>query len=270
MIAPDQTTAQIFSRLKSSERPYVITGPQASYRYHRWLSPAPKVIELRIFPEDYEWWKNFLQNEVDFISDFPPTLNGTKNLGTAGLLKKNLSMQIYHNKRTFADLHYESPEDLCLELLQNSIAEITAMETLAILLLQKQTLRWGYFCEQAGVLGVAREAGILLEVINEHTQQSLMPQSVIDRLFRKTAEVGVMKDHYYPHTWRVKLALRRQNEKDLAITYPRTSRKWGIKVVLPRYIMDKLTLDLDYVLRNQIMASTSDLENSRLTLQPVA
>lgn len=270
MIAPDQTTAQIFNRLKTSERPYLITGSQASYCYHRWLSPAPKVIELRIFPEDYEWWKNFLRDAAAHVSDLPPMSNRMENLDSAIILSKNLETSIYQHRRTFADLHYESPEELCLDLLQISIAETTAMESLAIWLVQRQTFQWDYFCEQATVLGLTREAGILLDVVNEHTQQSLMPQFVIDQLFKKTAGAGLMNDCYYPHTWRVKLALRRQNEneKDLAITYPQTSRKWGIKVVLPRYIMDKLTLDLDYVLRNY--ALVANFENRPSALQLVA
>jgi len=259
MIAPDQTTAQIFSRLKSSPRPYVITGSQASYRYHRWLSPAPKVIELRIFPEDYEWWKNFLQNEAAHVSDIPPILTGTKSLDTAILLQGNLDTRIYQNQQAFAGLYYESAEDLCLELLQNSVAEITLMEILAIFLVQRQGFRWDFFCEQATVLNLTRNAGILLDVINEHTQQSLMSQIMSDRLFSKTEKLTTTNGRYYPESWRVKLALRRQNEKDLAITYPRTSRQWEINVVLPRYMMEKLVLDLDYALPH--LSSASIFEN---------
>jgi hypothetical protein len=261
MLTDHLQTSQILDKIGTSRRPYVITGSRASFQYHHWLHPAPKIIELRIYPEDYEYWKDSLQGEAIYVSKIPPTTDMMESLDAAVLLTRNLNAQIYHNKRTFADLHYESPEDLCIEFLQNSVAEITAMETLAIWLVQRLTFRWDYFCEQATVHGLTREGGILLDVINEHTQQSLMPQAVIDRLFCKTGQADGMNDRYYPYTWRVKLALRRQNEKELAVTYPRTSQKWGVKVVLPRYIMDKLVLDLDYALPDQFLGVTSDFEN---------
>ena len=144
------------------------------------------------------------------------------------------------------------------------------MEFLAILLIQRRAFQWDYFCKRVTALGLAREAGILLEVINEHTQQSLMLQRVIDQLFHNSVQSAVSENSYYPHTWRVKLALKRNQEKDVAITYPKTSRKSGSKVVLPRYIMDKLVLDLDYAWRNQILPIPSELANEHAVANIVA
>jgi len=267
MIAPDQTTAQIFNRLKSSPRPYVITGSQASYRYHRWLSPAPKVIELRIFPEDYEWWKNFLQDEVIHVSDLPPASNMMENIEAAIILSKNLEASIYQYQRTFSDLHYESPEKLCINFLTGVITETSIMETLAILLMQRKAFQWDYFCKRIIALGLAREAGILLEIINDHTQQNLMPPAVIELLFQKTTHDNDLKECYYPFTWRVKLAIRRGDEKEVKITYPQISRKWGRKVVLPLYIMEKLVLDLDYAWRAPSSVPDSNFTNKQAVTQ---
>jgi len=267
MITPDQPTAQIFNRLKNSPRPYVITGSQASYRYHRWLSPAPKVIELRIFPEDYEWWKNFLQNEATHVSDVPPKSNMMENIDAVILLSKNLEASIYQKRRTFADLYYESPEELCIRFLTGLTTETSIMETLAIFLMQRKTFQWDYFCKRVIALGLARETGIFLEIINEHTQQNLMPPAVIDLLFQKTTNDDKLKHCYYPFTWRVKLAIRRGDEKEVKITYPQISRKWGSKVVLPLYIMEKLVLDLDYAWRAPSSVPDSNFANKQAVTQ---
>ena len=256
-----ETTSQLFNKLKSSQRPYVITGSRASVQYHRWLSPAPQIVELRIYPEDYGYWMNLLQGEAIYVSETPPTTEMMKGLEMGVLLSKKLDAQIYQNNRAFAGLHYESPEDLCIDFLAGLVTETPVMEFLAILLMQRQTFQWEYFCQKATASGLAREAGILLEVINEHTQQNLMPQSVIEQLFQGTVKNDDLMDGYFPHTWRVRLALRRKNERDLTITYPRTSRRWGVKVVLPRYIMDKLVLDLDYAWRNQFSDINSAFED---------
>jgi len=266
MTAAHDTISQISDRLKKSQRPYVITGSRASVQYHRWLSPVPKIIELRIYPEDYAYWMNRLQDETIYVSETPPTTELMQDLEMGVLLSKKLDVQIYQNKRSIAGLHYESPEDLCIQFLGSLVAEIAAMETLAILLVQRLTFRWNYFGERVAARGFAREAGILLEVINEHTQQSLMPKTAIDFLFNKAMKVDVTNHGYYPFTWRVRLALKRINENEIGITYPRTSQKWGVKVVLPRYIMDKLVLDLDYVWRNHGSTKTSELtEKSAIT-----
>jgi hypothetical protein len=267
-----ESAFNIFNKLKDSRRPYVITGSHASFQYHHWLYPIPKIVELRIHAEDYDYWMNSLNGEAAYISEIPPTTDVVKNINVAVLLASNLSAQIYHNRRTFSDLHYEAPEDLCVEFLQNLVAEITVMEILAILLAQRHVFRWNYFCEQVAVLGLARDAGILLEVINEHTQQRLMPQTIIDQFFNKIVQAEAMNDRCFPHTWRVKLALKRQNEneKDVAVTYPRTSQKWGVKVVLPRYIMDKLVLDLGYSSPDQSFGKASEFENIHVVANRVA
>jgi hypothetical protein len=133
------------------------------------------------------------------------------------------------------------------------------MEFLAILLIQRRVFKWDYFCQRVVALGMARAAGILLEVVNEHTQQDLMPWRVIDQLFRGAAKSEFLKDSYYPYTWRVKTALKRNQEKSIPINYPKISQKWEMKVVLPRYIMEKLELDLDYAWRNQTADISSEL-----------
>jgi hypothetical protein len=249
MTTTQEKTSQILDKLKKSRRPYVITASQASYRYHRWLSPAPKVIALRIYPDDYEWWRNTLLDETIYVSDAPPTSEMVESHAAAVLLLKSLEPLIYQNRRTYADLHYESPEDLCIEFLTGLITETSIMETLAILLIQRRIFQWDYFCKRVIALGLAREAGILLEIINNHTQQNLMPQAVIDLLFRETTHNDELKQRYYPFTWRVRLSIKRGEEKEIKITYPQVSQKWGIKVVLPLYIMEKLVLDLDYAWR---------------------
>jgi hypothetical protein len=184
-----------------------------------------------------------------------------KSFEAAVLLKKNLNAEIYRNKRTLADLHYESPEDLCIQFLGSLVAEIAAMEILAIFLVQRLAFRWDYFGERVTAQGFAREAGILLEVINEHTQQSLMPKTAIDFLFTKAMKIDVTNHGYYPFTWRVRLALKRITENEIGVTYPRTSQKWGVKVVLPRYIMEKLVLALDHTLRHLPSTSPPVFEN---------
>ncbi|GEM_PF-5825693 len=264
MTADRDTISQIFNKLKTSQRPYVITGSRASVQYHRWLSPVPKIIELRIYPEDYGYWVNLLQGEAIYVSETPPTTELMQGLEIGVLLSKKLHAQIYQNKWSIAGLHYESPEDLCINFLAGLATETPIMELLAILLIQRQAFKWEYFCNKAAASGLAREAGILLEVINEHTQQNLMPLRVIEQLFQSMAKNDGLMDGYFPHTWRVRQALRRGNERDLTITYPRTSRKWGAKVVLPRYIMDKLVLDLDYAWRNQFSNMNSAPEDQRV------
>lgn len=90
-----------------------------------------------------------------------------------------------------------------------------------------------------------------------------MPPAVIGLLFQKTTHDNDLKECYYPFTWRVKLAIRRGNEKEIKITYPQISQKWDCKVVLPLYIMEKLVLDLDYAWRISSRASDFDFANKQ-------
>ncbi len=240
--------AKIFNKLKTTRLPYVITNSHASYQYHRWLLPVANILELRIRLEDFDLWQQFFQAETIHVSETPPASEMMKRLDLAVVLTKNLTNPIYDHKRTISDLHYESPEDLCLDFLEAAVTETTLMEALALLLTQRQALRWEYFCERVTEMNHSLEAGILLDVINEHTHQGLMPSAITDLLFEHANRHEELKSEYFPFTWRVKQALRQHRENDLAITYAQTSRKWGHKVVLPRYLMDKLVLDLNHVL----------------------
>ena len=239
---------KIFDKLKTARLPYVITNSHASYQYHRWLLPVANILELQIRPEDFDLWQQFFPAEKIYVSETPPTSEMMKRLDLAVVLAKNLTNPIYDHKRTITGVHYESPEDLCLDFLAAALMETTLMEALALLLAQRQNLRWDYFCGRVTAANHSREAGILLDVINEHMHQGFIPSAITDFLFEHANRHEELKSEYFPFTWRVKQALRQHRENDLAITYAQTSRKWGHKVVLPRYLMDKLVLDLNHVL----------------------
>lgn len=239
---------KIFDLLKQARLPYVITGSHASFQYHHWLFPVANVLELRIYSEDLDSWRRILRADAVHVDEQPPTSKMMKDLDGAVVLSISLTSAIHDRKRILDDLHFESPEDLCLEFLQSFATETALMEILALLLAQRRGLQWEYFCRCLLQARLGREAGILLDVINEHTRQNLMPLAISNLLFEHAGRREDSMRAYFPSTWRVKQALRQQRENDLQITYAQTSQKWGYQVILPRYLMDKLVLDLGYAL----------------------
>ncbi len=238
----------IFARLKQANLPYVITGSHASFQYHHWLFPVANILELRIYPQDLRSWQQNLRAEKTHVAEKPPTSKMLQNLESAVVLSTSLTPEIYNRKRSIAELDYESPEDLCLEFLKPFITETALMEILAVMLAQRQVLEWEYFCGRLLQAQLGHEAGILLDVINEHTRQALMPVAISNLLFERASRREDSTSVYYPSTWRVQQALRQHRESELKVTYAQTSQRWGYKVILPRYLMDKLVLDLSHIL----------------------
>ncbi|MEK7728058.1 MAG: hypothetical protein AAB354_06550 [candidate division KSB1 bacterium] len=165
-------------RLKQAAFPYVITGSHASFQYHHWLLPVANILEVRIHPEDLSSWVQTLRAETIYVDEKPPTSKMMKDLEGAVVLSKSLTREFYDRKRIIANLCYESPEDLCLEFLKSIATETASMEILALLLAQRRGLQWEYFSTCLLHARLGREAGILLDVINEHTRQSLMPLAI--------------------------------------------------------------------------------------------
>jgi len=58
--------------LTQLDRPYLITGPQAAYEYHRWLTPLENVATLQVYTEDVPIWRQ-VNGEGCQVFETPPT-----------------------------------------------------------------------------------------------------------------------------------------------------------------------------------------------------
>jgi len=69
---PGHRLAWLARRLTQLDRPYLITGPQAAYEYHRWLTPLENVATLQVYTEDVPIWRQ-VNGEGCQVFETPPT-----------------------------------------------------------------------------------------------------------------------------------------------------------------------------------------------------
>lgn len=165
--------------------PYLITGPQAAYLYHRWLSPITKIVHIRILKEDVPTWQHLLTSHWTVFTE-TPTLTQVHRKTRVVVLEPYLTKHLWVRRVIDQGLAFISPEDLCLHFLRTAITQIRLLELAALLIKQKESLDWAYLFDQAGRYSLNERLISIIQTINREAGRSLfsleMPQIQVSQM----------------------------------------------------------------------------------------
>lgn len=227
------------------DRPYLVTGPQAAYEYHRWLTPMENLVSLQVYAEDVSAWHWIDDLDVGDhtcqVFDHPPTsaevleVQSLETVSGAIILQPTLEPARYRRRHVIGGLALVAPEDLCLDLLERARGETSVSEAAAIIIAQRDALAWDTLLNQAERRGLARRLGVLLDVINTETEAEVIPLRIIEELGRR---VDAMHDTQEIERYAV------GRHRSSPSSYQPIGDRWGMEVFLPRYVVGKVAFDL--------------------------
>ncbi|MBE9506520.1 MAG: hypothetical protein IMY86_00585, partial [Chloroflexi bacterium] len=221
-------------RLPHLYRPYLITGPQAAYEYHRWLTPLENLVTLQVYAEDAPIWHQ-MTGEGCQVFETPPTTAQVHAAQEAVILDTALEPERYRRRRVMGGLAFVGPEDLCLDLVERARGETSPAEAVAIIIAQRDSLTWDLLLDQAEQRGLVRCLGTLLEAINTETEADLVPPRVIEELGRRVDTA---------HTSLETMSYPMGRHQSVPPSYQPIAERWGMRLTLPRYVIGKVVMDL--------------------------
>lgn len=232
--SPGRRLDWLARRLIRVGRPYLITGPQAAYEYHRWLTSLDNLVTLQVYAEDVPLWHQ-IAGDGCHVFETPPTTTQVRLAQEAIILDPTLEPERYQRRRVIDGLVFIAPEDLCLDLVERARGETSLAEAAAIIIAQRDFLAWGVLLDQAERRGLARHLGALLDAINAETEAALVPPEVIEELGRRvdTARLAPEKALYPPG-----------RHRSGPPSYRAIGERWGVRLALPRYVIGKVVFDL--------------------------
>ena len=71
--SPGQRLAWLADRLIRLDRPYLITGSQAAYQYHRWLTPLENLASIQVYAADAPAWRQLAGDGCAVFETLPTT-----------------------------------------------------------------------------------------------------------------------------------------------------------------------------------------------------
>jgi len=125
---------EMIALLAATSEPYLITGTVAAFQYHRWLSPPPGLLALKVHASALGDWEQMLARDGVRAFTSPPSQRDVEALDLAVVLDPTLTPALYARRRMVGSLSYEAPEDLVLTLLARSRGETSIAEAAAILI----------------------------------------------------------------------------------------------------------------------------------------
>ena len=221
-------------RLSRIDRPYLITGPQAAYEYHRWLTPLENLATLQVYAEDVPTWHQ-IAGEGCRVFENSPTVAQVYAVREAIILDPTLEPERYERRWEIDGLTFVGPEDLCLDLMQRTRGETSLAEAVAILIARRDVLAWDVLLEQAERRRLARKLGALLEAINAEAETDLIPRKIIEELHGRVSRAdSPPEETIYPPG----------RHRSIPSLYQPIAERWGIRLALPRYVISKVIFDL--------------------------
>jgi len=213
---------------------YLITGPQAAYEYHRWLTPLENLVTLQVHAEDVPVWRQ-MAGQGCHVFENPPTSAQVRATPEAIILAPTLKPGRYRRRHMLGGLAFVAPEDLCLDLLERARGETSLAEAAAIIIAQRHALAWDVLLNQAERRGLARRLGALLDAINTETETDLAPSETIKELGRRLGtSTFPLEPGVYPPG----------RHRSVPPLYQPLVERWGVRLALPRYVIGKVVMDL--------------------------
>jgi hypothetical protein len=230
--SPGQRLAWLAERLIRLDRPYLITGSQAAYQYHRWLTPLENLVFIQVYAADApEWWR--LAGDGCAMFETLPTTAQVRATQKTIILGPTLEPGRYRRRQMIDGLAFVTPEDLCLDLVERARGETSPAEVAAILIARRETLDWPLLLAQAGQRGLARRLGALIEATGVELGADLAPAWFVGQLHR-LAEGEPFSGQDYPTARR----------RAMLESYPGLAERWGVHLRLPHHVIGKVVLDL--------------------------
>jgi len=230
--SPGQRLAWLADRLIRLDRPYLIIGSQATYQYHRWLTPLENLALIQVYATDTpEWWR--LAGVGCGVFETLPTTAQVRAAQKTIVLEPTLEPGRYRRRQMIDGLAFVASEDLCLDLVERARGETSPAEVAAILIARHEALDWPMLLAQAGQRGLARRLGVLIEATGVELGADLAPAWFVGQLHR-LAEGEPFSGQDYP-------AVRR---RAILEAYPALAERWGVRLRLPRHVIGKVVLDL--------------------------
>jgi len=238
---------------------YAITGSHAAYYYHRYMSP-PKVLEVKIEPQDEGKWIAFLTDERTrvFIGD---VIEARKISNYVKLLHSARPINLIRAK-TEEGYYIEKPEFLLMEFLERQ-TQTSIVEAIAIILQNKDRLKWHGIdgvVDLAKRSGFSRRLGFLLDAINFESSKPVIETGTIQEIKSdvkgKSAEIFPRDEMFLSRFQELR---NRSVHRALLTTeeieeltrmkgrfegYRELSEMWGIQAILPRDVVRKVLEDL--------------------------
>jgi len=232
--SPWHRLAWLARRLIRLDQPYLITGPQASYEYHRWLTPLENLVTLQVYAEDVPLWLQMAGGGCR-VFETPPNTTQVRAAQEAIILDSTLEPERYQRLRVIDGLAFIALEDLCLDLVERARGETSLAEAAAIIIAQRDFLAWDVLLDQAEQRGLARRLGALLDAINAEAEATLVPPEAIKELGRRVDMVHPpLEEAIYPPG----------RHRSVPSSYRPIAERWGVRLALPRYVIGKVVLDL--------------------------
>lgn len=241
------------------KKSYVITGSHAAYHYHHYMNP-PKVVELKIKPQDEGKWIAFLTDEKTkvFLGNVIETRKVTNYVK---LMHSSMPLQLIR-EMTKQGYYIEKLEFLIVELLERQ-THSSIIEVVAIISLIKTRIVWNGsdgVVNLAKSSGISRRLGFLLDAMNFESKRPIIEPEIIKNIKKdvvgKSDEI-FPRDEIFLSRYRelrnklVHQALLTNREieelrraKERFEGYKELSEKWGIQVILPRAVIRKVLDDL--------------------------
>jgi hypothetical protein len=227
-----QRLAWLADRLIRFERPYLITGSQAAYQYHHWLTPLENMAHIQVYAADVPmWWR--LAGDGCAVFETLPTTAQVRAAQKTIILEPTLESGRYRRRQMLDGLAFVAPEDLCLDLVERARGETSPAEVAAILIARREALDWSALLTQAGQRGLARHLGVLIEATGVELGAELAPAWFVGQLHRLAAGEP-FSDQDYP-------SMRRRASLE---AYPALDERWGVRLCLPHHVIGKVVLDL--------------------------
>ena len=115
--APGQRLAWLAARLIGLDRSYLITGSQATYQYHRWLTPLENLVSIQVYATDASAWRRLAEDGCAVFATLPTTAQVRATQKTI-VLDPTLEPGRYRRRQMIDGLAFVAPEDLCLDLVE--------------------------------------------------------------------------------------------------------------------------------------------------------
>lgn len=232
MHAPGQRLSWLIERLVKLDKPYLITGAQAAFQYHRWLTPLENLASIQVHMIDMAEWLQLADDTCVVIETLPSTAQA-RMAQRLLVLEPTLESGRYLRRHMIDGLAFVAPEDLCLDLVARARGETSPAEAAAILIARHAVLDWRTLLTQAGQRGLARRLGALIEAISIELGTDLAPAWFVTEL-HLVAQTEPSDNQDYPA----------RRSRTVQATYPSLTQRWGVRLRLPHHVIGKVVFDL--------------------------
>lgn len=217
-------------KLRAVTLEYVVGGPAAAFRYHRYLTPGK--MDIYVNPADLNKWIALMTSKgVSLSIDNIPAEKADR---THIHIHSTLTREMSENSVTIDGLRYLNPEILVVQGLEKG-DEFSLSDALAILLSLRSKMEWEKLRELAEVYHVVRELGCCMDILNYEAEIDLFSEKIINEIQETTdlsGHLGFRKAERGP------FADKEKKE------YEEISKKWNMDLNISKASIHKILTDL--------------------------